>query len=93
MKIKQYGCFHQLYMWRNKASPFMMKRYMEQRTAQQRTLRSSHGPVLQIIRAVASAAFSDLNGDGHLDLYVVNYLDESAESPYQRRRYNLERSL
>ncbi|MBC8288841.1 MAG: VCBS repeat-containing protein, partial [Planctomycetes bacterium] len=29
----------------------------------------------------SSAAFADLNGDGHLDLYVANYLDESDESP------------
>jgi hypothetical protein len=29
----------------------------------------------------SSAAFADLNRDGHLDLYVANYLDESDESP------------
>lgn len=29
----------------------------------------------------SSAAFADLNLDGHLDLYVVNYLDESDETP------------
>lgn len=29
----------------------------------------------------SSAAFADLNGDSHLDLYVVNYLDESDSNP------------
>lgn len=29
----------------------------------------------------SSAAFADINGDGNLDLYVVNYLNESDESP------------
>lgn len=28
-----------------------------------------------------STAFADLNRDGHLDLYVVNYVDESDEDP------------
>ena len=30
-----------------------------------------------------SCAFADVNADGNLDLYVVNYLEESAESPTQ----------
>lgn len=30
----------------------------------------------------SSAAFADLNGDQCLDLYVVNYLDESDENPH-----------
>ncbi|GAB5440729.1 MAG: hypothetical protein Fues2KO_10780 [Fuerstiella sp.] len=29
----------------------------------------------------SSAAFADVNGDGWLDLYVVNYLNESAQEP------------
>ncbi|MHC4880469.1 MAG: FG-GAP repeat domain-containing protein [Planctomycetota bacterium] len=30
----------------------------------------------------SSAAFADINLDGHLDLYVVNYLEESDEQPH-----------